>query len=117
MSGRRVHDKPCGFVDDDEIRIFINDRQRQRLSGDIRFARRRQFDPIGGARFDRRARLSYRSAGADVAVVNQRLDAGSAQVFDLLREPAIEALTGILCGGSQLDRVMGFRSIWHDQKR
>ena len=96
VSGGGMHDEPGRLVDDDQIVVFVDDIERQALTFNTGRLRRRQGNFIDGARFDRGSRLPYRPAAAHMPVSNQGLNTRTAQVVDLVRQPAIDPLAGVL---------------------
>lgn len=93
ISGRGVHDQPDGFIEHEKAFVFINNVQvdclRAGLSGNRRWAL--QFDPVAGAH----CRTGFRFdvvVDSDATFPHKTLDGRSRMVWQLHRQPAIQAL-------------------------
>ena len=74
MAGRRMDDHPGRLVDDDEVVVLVEDRQRQRFGLRHRVDRRRRIDDDLLAALHRLVRLGLAPADADVALLDQPLN-------------------------------------------
>ena len=83
-----------GLVDDDQVRILEQYRQRDRLGGRFGGHRRGDFDPVGtGLRLGRG--VGHGCAGvADPPLDDQRLQAGSRQLRGQARQHLVDPAAG-----------------------
>jgi len=91
VTGGGMHDHPGGLVDRDQIGVLEQDRERDRLGGDLERLGRGDAhdDPI--AELDARARLGRRRAAElDHAVLDQPLDGRARQLGDRPRDDRVE---------------------------
>ena len=92
VAGRRMHDHPGRLVDDDEVRVLVEDRQRQRLGLRRRVDRLRDVDRDLLPGLDRLVRLRRaRPATQHVAVLDQPLNLRARLSRQDRHEKAIEA--------------------------
>lgn len=105
---RRVHDETGRLVDHDQIVVFVDDVERKIFALDAGCFCFRQTDRVDHARFDRCPRLPYRRAGANVAIADERLDAGAAHAIDLRGKPTVDALARIFGTCDNLDEACYF---------
>jgi hypothetical protein len=93
------------LVDDDQVAIFIDDVEIDRLGDGLRGLGFRHQHAVRLARFDPVGPISYgRAVGpGDAARTDQGLDAGTAQSLDTLGEQLVEAHTGVRLLDGQLD--------------
>ena len=108
VSRRRVNDETRRLVDHDQIVVFIDGVERKIFALDAGYFRFRQTDRVSHAGFDRCPRLPYRRTGANVAIADERLDAGAAHAIDLRGKPTIDALARIFGTCDNLDAACYF---------
>ena len=104
IAGGRMHNKTGGLVDDDEVVVFVNDRERNILR--LRFCRdrRRQADFVGIPRFDPCVGVSYFFARArDVSGFDQLLQPRAADVGKARGEKLIEPLACVFGSGDRIE--------------
>lgn len=95
VSGGRMHDQAGRLIDHDDVLVLVHDVECDLFALNSRLFSRRNANRVCQARFDRRARLSYRVACADVTFANERLNASAADAFDFRCKPSIDTLAGI----------------------
>ena len=101
VAGRRVHHEPRGLVDDDDVVVFMDDIERDVFALRRRIGRLRHVDydriALGhvisgvadGGGFDGNA-IYCDLAYCDLAGLDQRLQPGTRQVGQALRQHAVE---------------------------
>jgi len=112
----RVDDQSGGLVDDDQVVVFVEDRQGNILAFGYR---RRRFGHHQGEAFSRRdlaRRLAqWRAVQGQVTIDDQRLQARARQSIDRLGEHRVEALSRrrgrCLHGDRFVFRVQGERDL------
>lgn len=106
-----MNDHARGLVDDDEVLIGVEDFERDGFGLRVHRRWRRNFDCDGIAGFDTMGALGWRAIHAGVTVIEQRLDAGAAEVGKMRGQETIEPLAGFFGGNDELD---GAREIAQD---
>jgi hypothetical protein len=95
MAGRRMNHKARRLVDNDEMRVLMNDVQRNVLGSRFGFCGGRKRDGDDFAQFDRPTALNYGFAvHLHLPFSNEALKARAADIMEALAQNAIEALTG-----------------------
>lgn len=113
VAGAGVHDEAGGFVDDDEVRVAVDDGKRDglRFEDRRRVGRRVDVDLLAGGELDARARRG--AVEAHVAVADPGREAGAAVVGEAVGEEAVEPAPRRLVGdGQQQERLAESR--WGD---
>ena len=106
-AGRWMHHETGLFVDNNEIVVFIDYRQRDFFCFGFRRFRRWNIEPVGLARFDRSGWVGYRPVvTADAAFQNETLQTAPGQARRIRHpgqmpgEPAVKAVSILfLCVG------------------
>ena len=75
-----MYDHSGAFVHDDNVRIFVNDRQRDRIGQDLIDPRRRNLDRHHFARGHAKLGLSLLTVNAHASGFDETLDGAPAQV-------------------------------------
>ena len=102
MAGARVHGQPLGLVDDDQVGVLVDDRERHRLRLDGGGLGLRQVHGIGLARPDAPTELGLgRAVPQHVARADQRLQPRAAQAGKPPRQEAVEPLASLRLGDGQ----------------
>lgn len=97
VAGRRVHDQARGFVDHDQVLVFMDDRQGNILSGQLDGFSLGHQDGESLAGFDPQRGLNYRlAARRQAAFLDQRLDPAAGQAGQAAGEQPVQALAGFL---------------------
>jgi len=91
MARGGMHHHSGWFVDDDDVRVLIEDRQRQRLGLRRRLDRRRDVDGDLLTRLHRLIRLGFPPANPHVSIFDEALDLRSGVIAEHGREETIEA--------------------------
>ena len=88
-----MHNHACGFVDDDQILIFVNDFDRDIFGNkvDERQSSQLRVNLIAGAYLVRR--FSGATIHDDVAIFDQSLQSGTTAGFDVCGEECVEPLS------------------------
>ena len=110
VAGTRMHDHPCGLVDDEHIVVLVDDAQRDRLGTELVGGARRNLDVDARAALQPVRTLARHAIDAHAAHVDQRLQARARDIGDVRREPSIEPLArlgGVDRQGRCLHRVSG----------
>ena len=116
VAGRRVNNQSCRLVEDDQVRVFKEDRKMNRLGHRRRIDRRGQVEDIGGPRANRFRRLGHRSGfSAQPPLIDQRFDPGPGQRSDRIGQESVYPLPGVRYRGSDLEAAgrCGFAVGWH----
>ena len=77
VAGRWMHGDAGRFVDDDQVGVFEQDRERDVLRAWFRGDRRWNFDPVAPGHHLGRAVEDLGAVAADPALGDQRLEAGA----------------------------------------
>ena len=96
-TGSRMHRHPCGFVDDRQLLVLINDVERNIFSKGLQWRRRwiaEHFDRLAALQSIRRPRR--RAPDADLPLFQQQLHALAADAIYLSGKPRIQALFSCL---------------------
>ena len=111
IAGSGVHHHAGRLVDDDEILVFEDDREVHRLAfwlGRHRLGHDQQENLAG---FDPVRRVGYgRAAGADVARLDQLLEAAARQAGEPPCQESVEPFSGILGTGRNRRRLFRWRN-------
>src|SRR2546421_12752172 len=102
MSGGGVNHEPGGLIDNEEVIVFVDDAQGDRFGPQFDWLRFRNvdFDQLVG--FELRAWLCFFSLDGDVTLCEECLNIRAREMGQLLRNPAVYALT--------------FRLWWHSER-
>jgi hypothetical protein len=102
VSGRRMDDQAGRLVDDDQVRILVEDGQRDRLGGELDRRRRTQpdLDPVAVAELGARL-VDGGAVQADVPLLDQPLDLGAGQLRVAAGEEGVEARPHLLVAGAR----------------
>ncbi len=100
-AGARVDDHAGGFIDGDDIFIFVEDGERDLFRSGVERSGAGGLDDDGIARSSQVRRAARVAVDADTAVLDPILQAGAAELGKTLVEDEIQALSGLL--GCQLD--------------
>jgi hypothetical protein len=108
-AGAGVDHHACGLVDDGEVLVFVEDLEGDVLGEGVEGWRvRGTFDFDGLAAVELLFGLGGRAGDADLAVLDEELDTGAADVGDGLGEVLVEAQAcGFGCGSEGVDVVFG----------
>jgi hypothetical protein len=91
-----VHDHAGGLVDDDEVVVFVEDRERERLGERRRGPWRRDVDVDRESGRDRQPRPDLAAPYPDVPVSDQLLDPGPRDIGQSCGEELIQAPACVL---------------------
>jgi hypothetical protein len=104
VARRRMHHQSSGFVEDDKVGVFVQDRERDRLRPRGRLYRRGQIQDVGGSGSNQFSRLGDRPvAAAQPSFIDQRLDPGARDDTERVGEEAVNSLAGVFGGGRDAD--------------
>ncbi len=96
VPGRRVHNKPCRLVDDNDVLILKQDIKRNILPNGISRDRFWHNHLKSRTRFDPVSRVPYRPPGFNhMTITNKRLHPRSAAFIELGRQKPVNALPSI----------------------
>lgn len=96
IARRRMHDKPRGLIDNDEIGILVHDHERYVLGNRRSRCWRRNGNFVDFPAFDPRIRVSYRRPGAkNGAGGDQLLQTRAAELGKRLGQEPIQTRAGL----------------------
>jgi hypothetical protein len=112
IAGGGMNDEVAGFVDHDDVVVFVNHAERNGLGGGLGRLRRRHVDRDGGAGIDPIIGIADRVAvERDGAGLDQRFEPRPGQLGDMAGEHAVKPLAGLRRGDH--DRFLRY-SVCHD---
>ena len=105
VSSGGMHDHAGGLVDDDDVRVLIDDRERQVFRRWLRIDQLRQGDGDRATGLDAEVRLRRTAVNMDEPFVDEPLQLRPGLTGELRNEEAIEALPVVFVGDGQGERL------------
>jgi hypothetical protein len=103
-----MYDHPCGLVDDDDVRILVNNGKRNWIRLNFVDLRGRNLDRHHLARRHAELGLSMLTVDAHASGFDEPLDGAPAQVGKLVGDVSVEAGTETVARGIELYEVVAF---------